>query len=156
MMSYWENLDATVQSALDSGRIGTPVFARWTVSLNPAECAGNGARHITAHLTRLVGGWFSAQPTRLYALSSDDFHTTLAVDYPSGAAAVISAAVCGRHSHIDLNLLGSHGSIVQKEFLEPHRDGSLAVPQTHSLLYTAIDRSRSSGEAVAYAGGGLS
>lgn len=104
---------------------------------------------LLSSLVNLTSNWLTAQPIRLFAAKAtgetesmtSPKHKTVAVDFENGAGALIVVSCCGQQTHSDLNLLGSHGSIVQKEFIEPQRDGRLDSGDGMPQLVQAIKRS---------------
>lgn len=150
--NYWANLHMAVQDSVQAGRIGIPVFVRWTVVFGKEKERVDLSEEYLAYYIDLSSNWFSASPIRLSAFKSgtraDINHHTVAVEYDNGAGALIAVARSGSQTHCDLNLLGSSGSIIHKEWIEPLRDGSIGAGGGSDHVAEALKASLRSGQPV--------
>ncbi len=106
-----ESLQQSVQSVIDEGRIGSPVFLRCIVQA-PIEAA-NIVGGIAA-LTEIANNWMPAPPEQIYALdSADATQITAMVQYAGGQAALLSVNCIPADGEIavDLRLVGNNGII---------------------------------------------
>jgi len=148
-MNYWNTLKQAIQTTLNTGRVGTPVFVRCTAALaGPAEPLSQTA----AAMASDINTWLAASPARLYALGSpDQGHVTVSLEYPSGCTALLSLALAQARPQIDLAVFGSKGAIYHTEAIQPLPDDQLTpqLPPTLSALTKAIERSLAQGAPVA-------
>ena len=147
-LNYWDSISAAVQSAIDSGRVGVPVFVRWTV-LRAVD--NRGVDRILSTMAGRVSSWFESEPHRLYTLGSPDTPSaSLSLTFPDGPTALLVSGSGDHRNEVDLTLLGNQGAIYHHEFpteavvglLEPQLD-----PSTDRLL-EVIHASRQSGRPV--------
>lgn len=148
-MNYWQTLSQAVETTCQFGRIGRPVFVRWTIVLpNQPE----PIRDILAALVAYIDLWLSASAGRVYSLGSADFgQLTVSLEYPSGVGALLCLTLGPGQPHVDLTILGSSGAIYHKEFLQPVDDQALIIQMSgqNRMILQAIDRSLLSGQPVA-------
>jgi len=109
-MTTVNNLNRTVQAALASKRLGTPVFVRYFVQ---SREDGNAVLARLARMTKSVREWFAQPIARIYALGAvKDGNVTLTIEFEQGATALVSwAAGTPRGDGIDLMLIGNHGAL---------------------------------------------
>ncbi|MBI2191899.1 MAG: hypothetical protein HYU36_07940 [Planctomycetes bacterium] len=145
-MSYWTSLGDAVQAAVKSGRIGDPVFVRCTAA--SAEESG----HLTDILGELAGQtsrWFSGPAERVLARGGpDEGHLTAALEFPTGASAILS--VCRAHGRpeVDIVVLGCRGAVYHRQALVL-REGSSAHPHRIGATFlSAVRRSLATGQPV--------
>lgn len=147
-MSYWSSLDQAVRAAIDSERVGEPVFVRLTAATaEPAE----SLEALLGQAVELVETWLSASTSRVYGLGGSDAGALSAtLEFPSGATAIVGVAPANGRPSIDLALFGNRGGVYHREDLVPARDGSLSVglsPRAESVM-AAIRRSLSEGKPI--------
>ena len=108
-MYDWTVLDQTVSETLAGGRVGAPLFVRWT-----AAAAQNNAelKPLLAEMSAYAETWLSGQPRRIYATgSADDDHLSLALEYANGQSALLAIALAHDHPTMNLIILGARGAI---------------------------------------------
>lgn len=107
--SFRRELLSAVQSAIDAGRVGRPVFVRWTARVP------SGAQHDThvAEALEAVSGWLDGRPEFVHQPGGSSAHAL----WPDGQAALVTVGPCldGEPPGVDVMLLGSSGAI--------HHDG---------------------------------
>jgi hypothetical protein len=147
-MNYWQTLSQAIETTCRSGRIGTPVFVRWTAALAGQP---DPIRDMLAAMIAYVDHWLAAPAGRLYSLGSADFgQLTVSLEYPSGAGALLGLTVGPVQPHVDLIVLGSGGAIYHQEFLQPVNDNSLLAPpsEQNRAMLQALDWSLFTGRPV--------
>ena len=116
-----QSLQQSVQSVIDEGRIGSPVFVRCIVHA-PIEAADTvGA---IAALTAMANGWMPDSPEQVYALdSADKTQITAMVKYAGGQSALLSVnrVPAGGEATVDLRLVGNNGIIYHETPTGPYR-----------------------------------
>ncbi len=97
----------TAESAIGSGRIGTPVALRiFDRSLPPGEELS--AR--LAAMLELAGRWFAAPPVAWHALGNGEAgHATLGARFAGGQAAVLTAGAATGLRPLEMLVLGNRG-----------------------------------------------
>lgn len=98
----------TVQPALASGRIGTPVALRIF-----AQTAAEASQlpSILAQSLEQAAQWFAAEPATIYAAASPAAHAALGVRFKDGRAAVLSAGLAHQTPRLELLVIGNRGVI---------------------------------------------
>lgn len=106
-MTSLVDLQRAVQETVDSGRIGTPVFARL---LLVAPIDADRLLDLLAAGVSLVADWMGSPPARMIGNPGATAETpSLTLVFEQGATALVSA---GRGEHgTDLLLLGQHGAV---------------------------------------------
>lgn len=152
-MSYWQALNQSITSAIESGKIGKPVFVRLT-ALTASENVSVDL--LLDFLYRMAAGWMSQCSGNVYGLKGkNDGQLTATAQFAEGASAVITAACDHGVPRIDLIVLGNHGAIYHSEQIVPARDGSIEIEPTpgDQTLREAIAKSIESGTPVKLDGG---
>ena len=115
------SLQQSVQSVIDEGRIGSPVFLRCIVHA-PSEAAApvNGI----AALTEIANNWMPDPPEQIYTLSNTDkTQITAMVKYTGGQSALLSVnrLPADGEVFVDLRLVGNNGIIYHETPTGPYR-----------------------------------
>ena len=151
-LNYWDSISLAVQSAIETGRVGVPVFVRWTV-LRAAD--SGGVDDILGTMAWRVSGWFgSDEPHRLHALGSPDVHSAaLSLTFSEGSTALLATGPSNHRNEVDLTLLGNEGAIYHHQFPCEVTDGALEPQLDPSVdhLLEAINASRHAGRPVSVA-----
>lgn len=122
-MDYLSILDQTVSGALAAGRVGVPVFVRWTAAV--AATTVDLKPHL-ATMTVCTNRWLADSLQRLYATGAEQQgHLALTLDYGNGASALLALTLAHGHPHINLAIYGNQGALYHNEFIVPARDGDL-------------------------------
>ncbi|MCE2395062.1 hypothetical protein J4G02_10795 [Candidatus Poribacteria bacterium] len=116
-----QSLQQSVQSVIDEGRIGSPVFLRCIVHA-PIEAVDTVGG--IAALTAIANSWMPDPPEQLYALdNADKTQITAMVKYAGGQSALLSVnrlPVDGEVT-VDLRLVGNNGIIYHETPTGPYR-----------------------------------
>jgi hypothetical protein len=106
-----QRLQQSVQSVINAGRIGSPVFARCTAQMRPEQTEVlNGL----SALIELVNTWMPVPLGAIYALESEDKRQITAMTrYAGGQTAILSVNRVpeAQETSIDLVLIGNRGVI---------------------------------------------
>ena len=116
-----QSLQQSVQSVVDEGRIGSPVFLRCIVHA-PIEAADTVGG--IAALTAIANSWMPNPPEQLYALdNADKTQITAMVKYAGGQSALLSVnrLPAGGEVTVDLRLVGNNGIIYHETPTGPYR-----------------------------------
>lgn len=116
-----QSLQQSVQSVIDEGRIGSPVFLRCIVHA-PIEVADTLGG--IAALTALANNWMPNPPEQVYALdNADRTQITAMVKYTGGQSALLSVnrLPAGGEVTVDLRLVGNNGIIYHETPTGPYR-----------------------------------
>lgn len=116
-----QSLQQSVQSVIDEGRIGSPVFLRCIVHA-PIEAAETVDG--VAALTEIANNWMPAPPEQIYALdSADTAQITAMVKYAGGQSALLSVNRLPADGEVivDLRLVGNNGIIYHETPTGPYR-----------------------------------
>lgn len=133
-----QSLQQSVQSVIDEGRIGSPVFLRCIVHA-PIEAADTVDG--IAALTATANDWMPDPPEQLYALdNADNTQITAMVKYAGGQSALVSVnrIPAGGEVTVDLRLVGNNGIIYHETPTGPyHRmNESLSFSGGQALIDT--------------------
>ncbi|MDA1257531.1 MAG: hypothetical protein O3C10_06765 [Chloroflexi bacterium] len=99
-------LSTTIATAIESGRIGRPMFVRWMERVD-----ADPELYVAAAL-EVVSGWFGAEPVASHRPGGSDLQATMFARWPDGQSAVLIAAPAGRASAPDLDVavIGARGA----------------------------------------------
>ena len=116
-----QSLQQSVQSVIDEGRIGSPVFLRCIVQapLEAADTVGG-----IAALTAIANNLMPDPPEQIYALdNTDTTQITAMVKYAGGQSALLSVnrIPAGGEVSVDLRLVGNNGIIYHETPTGPYR-----------------------------------
>ncbi len=92
-----------------SGRIGRPVFVRWTETVRERGSAQATADAAVGH----VSGWMGAAPDRRTVIGSQDAgNLTVFCAWDGGQSAIVATSVASAdaRSGLDIALIGSSGA----------------------------------------------
>jgi hypothetical protein len=148
-----EHLDQAVRAAIDSKRIGQPVFVRFTFH------AGGPAKEARARLLRmaeLARGWVGQDLARVQATGSwRGGQVCLALTFVGGASALVShARGQGPAAGPDLMVLGNHGALYHDPGLANLWGGGMDLGKpADEKLAVDIDRALRTGQPVTPGGG---
>ena len=115
-----QSLQQSVQSVIDEGRIGSPVFLR-CMAHAPIEAA-NVVSSIAA-LVALANTWMPSPPEQIYALdNADAVQITAMVYYAGGQTAILSVNRIpdNQETFVDLRLVGNKGVIYHETPVGQH------------------------------------
>ena len=116
-----QSLQQSVQSVIDDGRIGSPVFLRCMVQV---QIEGANLVKGIAALTALTNNWMPSPAEQIYALeSADATQTTAMIKYRGGQSAVITVNRIpnDQEASVDLMLTGNKGVIYHETPVGGHR-----------------------------------
>jgi hypothetical protein len=104
------DLHRTVQTALASKRLGTPVFVRYLLQTQDKPAA---AVSRLAQVIGVVRDWLGQPVERVYAVGpAKSGHVTLTIECQRGATAQVSwTASAPRGGGVDVMVLGNHGAL---------------------------------------------
>ena len=142
-------LNQSVSETLANGRVGSPVFVRWTAAA-AEDC--EQLKPLLAEMSAYTENWLSANPRRIYVTgSADKGHLSLALEYENGESALLAITLAHDHPSVNLAILGAHGAIFHTDSDIPARAeppaGATDESSGHSVLLAAskmvaaIDRS---------------
>lgn len=104
-----ESLKKSVQSVIEKGRIGSPVFLRCVLHIASETTS---LLQPTSEIVALSNGWMPSQPQRVYAQGdADATQVTVMVQYTDGQMAVLSINRVDTETAIDIMLVGNKGVI---------------------------------------------
>lgn len=146
-----ELLKKSVQSVIEKGRIGSPVFLRCV--LNVADDTADLLPSL-GEATALANGWIPSAPASVYAQgSAEATQTTVMVHYVGGQMALVSANRVDAETAIDLMLVGNKGVIYHETPVGRHYLNA-APPELGGVgeLTEAIVQSLESGQPITLEG----
>ena len=142
-----QSLQKSIQSVIDSGRIGSPVFLRSMLQV-PVE----DIEHATNILITLANLWMPSSPEFIQARRSpDDVQLTTMIQYLGGQTAVLSAnrVATNQTASIDLHLIGNKGVIYHETPPSRHNNQEFVVDLTKETDQSQlVQRSVDSGQWV--------
>ena len=142
-----QSLQKSIQSVIDSGRIGSPVFLRSMLQV-PVE----DIKHATNILITLANLWMPSSPEFIQARrSQDDVQLTTMIQYLGGQTAVLSAnrVATDQTASIDLHLIGNKGVIYHETPPSRHHNQEFVVDLTKETDQSQlVQRSVDSGQWV--------
>ena len=116
-----QSLQQSVQSVINDGRIGNPVFLRCMVQTPIEET--NVVSGIAA-LTEIANSWMPSAAEQIYALGgADTTQITAMVQYAGGQTALLSVNCipANGEASVDLRLVGNKGVIYHETPVDQHR-----------------------------------
>ncbi len=141
-LSYWDSLDQGVNAAVSNGRLGTPVFVRWTL------LAADGAESVEGYLCQMAGrvaAWFGAPPERVYSLRTEGSGgISVSLEFDAGQTALLTAGLSHGRPSVDFILLGNEGAAYKHEHLigmtgsDFRADDSEVSKSVKSLLHESL------------------
>ena len=102
----------------ESGRIGRPVFVRWTATVTGGD---NGHRTAADTALDAISGWFGGPPQRAHDVAAADGSClTVAWTWPRGEAALFASGPAAGDAQpaVDVTLIGSRGAAYHSGPLE--------------------------------------
>jgi hypothetical protein len=141
------DLHRSVQTALASKRLGTPVFVRYLLQTQDKPA---GAVTRLAQIAGAVRDWLGQVIERVYAIGpAKSGHVTLTMEFRGGATAQISWTACSpRAGGVDLMMLGNHGALYH-DFGTGNLWDEVATPladKPDEALVALIERALRSGQ----------
>ncbi|RKU19938.1 hypothetical protein C6501_00985 [Candidatus Poribacteria bacterium] len=104
-----ESLKKSVQSVIEKGRIGSPVFLRCVLHIASET---SSLLQPTSEIVALSNGWMPSQPQRIYAQGDvNATQVTVMVQYTGGQMAMLSINRVETETAIDIMLVGNKGVI---------------------------------------------
>jgi hypothetical protein len=129
-------LDRTVQSVLNSKRIGTPVFVR--LRQQAAAKPGSLVERL-ANLCSLVTRWLGQPLRQLYTVGSvDRGEMMMTLMFSQGANALVSVGTGDPNQAIDLLFLGSRGTIQHEASVAFSAGKDLSDPRMMKWIRRAL------------------
>ncbi len=119
--SKMDSLQQSVQSVIDGGRIGGPVFLRCMFQLPTVE---EDIVQASATLATIANGWMPSSPQQIYVQQSKDVtQVTTMIHYVGGQTAILSVnrVPSDQEASIDLVFVGSQGVIYHETPVGRHR-----------------------------------
>ena len=131
-----QSLQQSVQSVINEGRIGSPVFLRCMLQI-PIE--GENIVQVTAALAALANTWMPSSPEQIYVQeSADAIQSTAMIQYSGGQTATVSVNCIPpdtrkinstfdqtflkfEEASVDLILIGNKGAIYHETPMGRHR-----------------------------------
>jgi hypothetical protein len=116
-----QSLQKSVQSVINEGRIGSPVFLRLMLQISINE---ENIVPATASLAALANTWMPSSPEQIYAQeSADATQSTAMIQYAGGQTATLSvnSVPPDIEVSIDLTLMGNKGVIYHETPTGRHR-----------------------------------
>lgn len=105
-----QSLSATISAALESDRIGHPVFVRWMERVD-----GNPGSALDKAL-EMVSGWFGGEPASSHRPGGSDLQASVLARWPGGESALLIAAPVGFMDApgLDIAVFGARGAIYHR------------------------------------------
>ena len=126
-MYDWTVLNQAVGAALASGRVGAPLFVRWTAS---AAQSKDDLKPLLVEMSLFTGLWLDASPRQLYATGVESHgHLSLALKYDNGGSALLALTLAHGRPFMDLAIYGAKGAIYHTDSAALARSGT-ADPRT--------------------------
>jgi hypothetical protein len=156
-MYDWTVLNQTVSETLANGRVGAPVFVRWTAA---AAKGSDELKPLLAEMGAYAESWLAAIPRRVYATGAEAHgHLSLALEYDNGGSALLAITLAHDRPFMNLVILGARGAIYHSDTeirpgLESSVEGGdggvrLSTVLSPSVTLATIDRSLSVNQPVA-------
>ena len=142
-----QSLQKSIQSVIDSGRIGSPVFLRSMLQV-PVE----DIEHATNILITLANLWMPSSPESIQARRSpDSIQLTTMIRYLGGQTAVLSVnrVAADQTVSIDLQLIGNKGAIYHETPSSRHHNQEFIIDLTETTDQSQlVQQSMDSGQWV--------
>ncbi len=142
MVSLYE----TVKEILETGRVGVPVFVRFSAQFTSED---EYVEDVLVRILSMACSWMEAPPLQLYAQSRDKSrHFTVTIQYAGGQTAIVSVnTVPGTADRLDLMLLGNKGGLYHDaEALPPGFDIADEPVPVPEWLIRALEESLRAGK----------
>ena len=116
-----QSLQQSVQSVINEGRIGSPVFLRCMLQI---PIKGESIAQVIAALAALANTWMPSSPEQIYVQeSADAIQSTAMIQYSGGQTATVSVNCIppDTETSVDLILIGNKGTIYHETPMGRHR-----------------------------------
>ena len=144
-----ESLQKSVQSVINEGRIGSPVFVRCLLQSPLKDGDTVGA---SAALAKIANAWMPSSPEQIYVQQSQDgTQSTTMIKYAGGQTALLSVnrVAANQEESIDLALVGNRGAIYHETPRGQYRLMRSSIQlDDEGKLSDLISRAIASGEPV--------
>ena len=144
-----QSLQKSIQSVIDSGRIGSPVFLRSMLQLPVKDIS---IEHATNILITLANLWMPSSPESIQARRSpDSIQLTTMIRYLRGQTAVLSVnrVATDQTVSIDLQLIGNKGAIYHETPSSRHHNQEFIIDLTETTDQSQlVQQSMDSGQWV--------
>ena len=108
-MYDWTVLNLAVSAALAGGRVGTPVFVRWTASVAQSEAE---LKPLLGQMSQYAEQWLASRPRQVYAAGAEtDGHLSMALELANGSSALLAIALAHGRPNLDIAVYGSDGAL---------------------------------------------
>lgn len=146
-----ESLKKSVQSVIEKGRIGSPVFLRCVLNVASGT---SSLLQPTAEIVALSNGWIPSQPQHVYAKGdADAAQVTVMVQYTDGQMAMLSINRVETETAIDIMLVGNKGVVYHETPIGRHYlSGTPPQLDSTGKLTDAITQALASGQPIAVEG----
>ncbi len=147
-----ESVRKSVQTVIESGRIGSPVFLRCALQVaNESDMWSKVSllEPVTV-VARVANGWMPSKPEHIYAQGdAEGTQLTLMVKYTGGEIALLNVNRVEKEPGVDIMLVGNRGVIYHETPTGRHRLGVQALDFGGSGELTAvISRALESGQPI--------
>lgn len=144
-----QSLQKSIQSVIDSRRIGSPVFLRSMLQLPVKDIS---IEHATNILITLANLWMPSSPESIQARRSpDSIQLTTMIRYLGGQTAVLSVnrVATDQTVSIDLQLIGNKGAIYHETPSSRHHNQEFIIDLTETTDQSQlVQQSMDSGQWV--------
>ena len=145
-----QSLQQSVQSVIDTGQIGSPVFLRCMIQI---PIAGEDIVPATAALATLANTWIPSEAERIYVQkSADAIQSTAMIQYAGGQTVTLSVNQIPTdvEASIDLILVGNKGVIYHETPMGRHRlmKSRIELNNGEESLMAVINQSIKTGKPV--------
>lgn len=108
--SHIQSMSTTIAMAIESGRIGRPVFVRWMERVD----SDPGPALETA--LGVVSNWFGGEPVSSHQPDGSDLHSSMLARWPGGELALLIAAPVSFMAEpgLDLAVIGARGALYHR------------------------------------------
>ncbi len=113
-----ELLKKSIDSVIEKGRIGNPVFLRCILNI---ACDASSLLHPAAQIVELSNGWMTSEPQCIYAQGDvDTSQVTVMMKYAGGQMSILSINRVETETAIDIMLVGNKGVIYHETPIGRH------------------------------------